>query len=275
MKSLSDNHHIWFSNFQQFEYYSCRNGENNCGIYHVMSPILHDIGIFSSYGSYDTLILKITSDIFYSLSCPNILVVGVDSESSARSLINALRVFRGKYFITFLDCCKTPLNRIKDCIENPEEEHIFVKHLNIFDKMASPLFGKFDIVFADSFVKQFVSKEKNLALKVMAKFLKSEGSILIVREYIDTSNRIIKLNREKLIHLLRHNLPVFGSSKKLLEQFVTMALKFENNYTSVGELYSTSDEFKSDLVCANLVLKLEFNNKWRGDTIFVVQKNMA
>ncbi|GJM35109.1 MAG: hypothetical protein DHS20C18_41100 [Saprospiraceae bacterium] len=272
MKSLIKDYKSWLFNNRNTALFNCEIGECSCEIFHLLAPILHDIGLIRSYNSYDSEIRKITSGIILGPNETNILVAGIDSELSARALIQALGVFERKYSITFLDCCPTPLLRIKESLEEHEKEYIETKLIDIFSPLANQLHSKFDIIFADSFIKQFSKAKKTEVLKILSNTAKTSNSLIIIREFLGDLDELLPRLWKQLDHLLNQKNFSFLTSPSDLKKFYLLINRLDEYYKNTGEIYRNPEELKSDLRASGLQLVEEYFSEGRADRIIVAQR---
>lgn len=273
MKSLFKQHETWLSDYQNSIFFYCEDREEGCGIFHLLTPILHDIGILQSYGSYSEEIQKIVSKVVFDLEKVNILVVGIDSESSARALNSALSVFEGRYIITFIDRCPTPLMRIQEALDVNERKYISIQEIDIFSVEAKQLYSRFDIIFSDSFVKQFSKPQKVRALKFLKKAAKNSNSLIVIREYIGNLKELLNRLWQRLDPILaqdKFNLFTSSSNKK---KFYALIESLDLYYKKTGEIYSNVGELYADLLLVELKIIEEFVSEMRADRIIVAKKD--
>jgi hypothetical protein len=164
--------------------FACQEHCHGCDSYHAMSPLLHRIGFFQSYERYPRTIRRAVAAI----PGATVAVAGVESEFSAEALLCALPTDE-RHSVTFFDRCETPLRRV--ALASDAE---FVRH-DVFtvaaDILSSRLDASFDVVVADSFVKQFGHAEKPRALERLAGMARSSASVLVMREYIGELGRLL------------------------------------------------------------------------------------
>ena len=269
MHSLSQHFNKWLLQYPQSELFGCDSGNAGCEYYHVLSPILHHLGLLNSYSAYRRVILKVLSETYLKINQPNILVVGIESEESANSLIQSLDFFKEKYQLTFIDCCPTPLNRINACLESFENNYIKTRLIDIFTPSANQLFSKFDVVFADSFLKQFSSSKKTAALGIIAKFTKNEDSRIIIREHVGDINQLLPSLWAKMEGLLKGKDWYVSGDSPESKQIQRLIEKIDHHYKKVGEIYKNPGDLKTDIIKSGLELVEEYINKKEVDRIII------
>jgi hypothetical protein len=164
--------------------FACHEHRHGCDAYHATSPLLHHVGFFQSYERYPLTIRRAVA----AMPGATVAVAGVESELSAEALLRALPADERRS-VTFFDRCETPLRRV--AAANDSE---FVRH-DVFtvsaDILGAQVEAGFDIVLADSFVKQFGPAEKPHVLERLAGMARSSASLLIMREYIGELGRLL------------------------------------------------------------------------------------
>jgi hypothetical protein len=157
------------------ESYACDAHEYGCGAYHAMSPLLHGIGFFKSYELYPQTI----RDAVAAGPGPVVAVAGVESELSAHALLRALPSEK-RHAVTFFDRCETPLRRIAASAHPVGNDVAIVAA----DVLTGGLGERFDVVVADSFVKQFSHDDKPRALEQLRAATRSSSARVVLREYV-------------------------------------------------------------------------------------------
>jgi hypothetical protein len=164
--------------------FACDEHRHGCDAYHATSPLLHHIGFFQSYEHYPRTIRRAVAAVPGSA----VAVAGVESEFSAQALLRALPT-DGRGSVTFFDRCETPLRRVE--VASDAE---FIRH-DVFtvsaDILGTHVDAGFDVVLADSFVKQLKAAEKPRALERLGGMARSSASLLILREYIGELGRLL------------------------------------------------------------------------------------
>src|ERR1700691_6195132 len=173
-----DHHHAGSPTF------ACDEHGHGCDAYHATSPLLHHIGFFQSYERYPCTIRCVVA----AMPGSTVAVAGVESELSAEALLRALPRDERRS-VTFFDRCETPLRRVAVA-----SDAAFIRHdiLTVpADILGAQFDAGFDVVLADSFVKQFGPVEKPRALERLAGIARSSGSLLVMREYIGELSRLL------------------------------------------------------------------------------------
>ena len=164
--------------------FACHEHRHGCEDYHATSPLLHRIGFFQSYERYPRTIRRAVA----TMPGSTVAVAGVESELSAEALLRALPTDEGRS-VTFFDRCETPLRRVALA-----SDPAFIRQ-DVFtvsaDVLGVQFDARFDVVLADSFVKQFRPAEKPRALERLAGMARSSGSLLVMREYIGELARLL------------------------------------------------------------------------------------
>jgi hypothetical protein len=164
--------------------FACHEHRHGCDAYHATSPLLHHIGFFQSYERYPRTIRSAVA----AMPGATVAVAGVESELSAEALLRALPTDERRR-VTFFDRCQTPLRRIALASDAAFAQHdVFTVSADI---LGAQFDASFDVVLADSFVKQFGAAEKPRALERLAGMARSSGSLLVMREYIGELGRLL------------------------------------------------------------------------------------
>ena len=215
-----------------------------CGLYHSLAPALHELGFFLSYERYSGLLRSLRQGM---PSRPRVLVAGAESEWSVRALLEAIgaRDERDAEVVVF-DRCGTPLRRIQAMYAEP---WVRTSPVDIHTSLRD--LGEFDLLVADSFVKQFPPDRKREVLSRLAERLRPGGA-LVLREYLGTlpvllddfwgqlPARIAESPREDL----RARLATLGG---------TAALDALRSYmNSVGSTWPDETALRADLAAAGL-----------------------
>lgn len=213
--------------------------------------------------------------IFSRYSEPNIIVMGVESESSARSLINVLNSFQKKYTVTFIDCCETPLNRIRECLEGLEPQFIKTSLVDVLSTEFKSNFGMFDAVFSDSFIKQFVFTQKKEILDIFCNLLRDKNSVIIIREHFGDISKLVSLLWKKLEFLSNND--ATNILKEIIENtdFIKMVKRLDKYYKLNGQLYKNETQFEVDVKFTGLDLIDKFANKNGSDKFFLLTKSIT
>lgn len=152
-----------------------------CGAYHALSPLLHQLGIFSSYNGHSELISRLVEQQReVCLTGVNVLVVGFASKESARALLDI--PVMANQSITFLDRCPTPVNQSR--LEFCGRSNLSFLNADILDFHVDL---KFDLILTDSLLRQFDFDDKRRVLTHVAHLLKNTGKVLF-REHVGANN---------------------------------------------------------------------------------------
>lgn len=235
-----------------------------CRIYHVAAPLLHESEYFRSFQSYRAVLQELVIDGLGTQEQVQILVVGIDSESSARSLAEALSIFRTEVEVTFADRCSTPLQRIEKSKE-ASEDWIRTEKLEISPDSTRHYGCEYDIVVADCFLKQFESSIKPVVLRALVSFLRSPLSRLVVREYFGSLE-------ELLTRLWKIKHAPSSRVDTLRELLLPYLPEIERYVLSTGALYAKPDDLLSDVRSSSaLVVDRHINNSV-PDQVFILRK---
>jgi len=164
--------------------FACHEHRHGCDSYHATSPLLHHIGFFQSYERYPRTVRRAVA----AMPGSAVAVVGVESELSAEALLRALPTDERRS-VTFFDRCETPLRRIAMASDAELARHDILTVPA--DILGAQLDASFDVVFADSFVKQFGPAQKPRVLERLAGLARSSASLLVMREYIGELGRLL------------------------------------------------------------------------------------
>lgn len=272
MKSNLNDFETWISDFNQSELFHCDNFLTGCANFHILTPILQYYKLSKNYDSYSVPIIKIVNQKVAKKKKVNILVAGVESELSAKALLYILELFQGQFTITFLDICNTPLKRIESSLSR--KEWLFVSTLKCdFESTAMvPLYGSFDIIFSDLFLKQFSKNKKVEILNRFSLLTRDKESAIIAREYIGDMNEIIsrwgiatELSSEnKLNHIL--------TVKKNKEIFKHMLGELFEQFKNTGYVYPDIEELLNDIKASDLQVNNRYFNKGSYSQILHLEK---
>lgn len=271
MKSLKESHTKWLSGFEDSDLFRCRPGKNSCGVYHVLSPVLYDIGLLSSYHSYSSALSKITAGLFSVNPEPEILVMGTDGENSASELTRFFKKDGSQYKLTFIDRCMTPLLRIDACLEQAEQNIIRTELIDICTPAASTLSGKYDMVLADSFLNQFPEPERIRVLNKAAGFLKGKDSFVILREFFGDMDKLLPLFWNKMNTLLEDTKFTSGFTDSAIKKIAELAEELDGYYRRSGGLYSDPEKFISATEDSLLKITGEYTRSGNPGRIYVLK----
>lgn len=163
--------------------FACQEHGYGCEAYHTTSPLLHHIGFFQSYERYPLTIRSAVA----AMPGATVAVAGVESELSAEALLRALPP--EPHRVTFFDRCETPLRRTAARAAQLAGHDVATVS---GDFLQHELGGRFDVVFADSFIKQFRSADKPRALARLASAARTSGSLIVMREYIGELGSLLR-----------------------------------------------------------------------------------
>jgi hypothetical protein len=231
-----------------------------------MSPILHDIGLIASYGSYILIIHRVVADCLLKLDQINILVAGVDSESSAKELLHALEIFGPMCSVTFADHCRTPLARIEKALDGSDADI----RTKCVDLLESTWGAQFDLVLADSFLKQFGSERRVSVLNQIARFVKKGSGRLLLREYCGSSaNHLVHLWDRLDQMLTLGDATDLAHSLAQQPEFRTMVDELDRHYRNTGSFYPDRGALRSDVNSSSWQVINQYSNVGASHEIIV------
>jgi hypothetical protein len=246
VKSSTNWHSEWL--ISQHSANGCQHG---CRDYHLLAPVLHSLGHFLSFERYGPEIRAIFDMVAKTASgAPRVLVVGAESDESLGALVATLVPRDCK--IDVIDRCATPLSRIVAARETGDPE-IRTIQSDIF-AFASDV--PYDMVIADSFLKQIAPEQRVAAVQRIAAALRPAG-IAVLREYIGAHTDLLADFWSKLQTRLRevrwHDQAC--STAQLILQDRLPAL--QAYMVSSGGAYETVVAMTGDLRAGGLMLILE------------------
>lgn len=270
MRSLAKMHGVWLSDYPRSSLYACPESAHSCGVYHVLAPILHDLGIFRSFESYAAILRQQIIEILLAQDEIHLLVAGIDSESSARVLVENIAVFRPRIQVTFLDRCATPLNRIASCLEEGEE-YIQTWEQDIATAPKGTPKPGYDLVLLDSFLKQFDSPRRLSIVQALRACLRPGQGRMILREYFGTFDDLLPLLWERLVP----SSPAFPSRPFLQPDDWRRLLRrvppLERYIRSTGEFYEDPETLLAELKRGGMVMIEQYSNPSQADRLFVAK----
>lgn len=263
MRSLAQEHPQWIADPGASPLFACRQ-EAGCGVYHAAAPLLHEAGYFHSFQSYRAILQELVIDRLRERDEVQVLVVGIDGETSARTLVEGLSIFRPRVQLTFVDRCATPLRRTRDALE-ASDGPVHTRALEIVPDGEIPGGPGYDLVLADCFLKQFDGAAKPGVLRVLASFLGTAQSWLVLREYFGCLDELLgrlwniphvpSARTAELRELLRPRLP--GLERYML---------------STGALYGGPAELLADVKKSPLEVVERYTNPSVLDRVFVLRR---
>lgn len=218
-----------------------------CGAYHALSPLLHQLGIFSSYNGYTELISQLIEQQYEACSrWPNTLVVGFASKDSVRALLEIPATKNLE--ITFLDRCPTPVNQARKEFNSHANLHFL--NANIFEY--APM-SRYDLILTDSLLRQFQIGEKREILHRLARLLNTSGKA-VFREYVGTNNCDLKsflASIDNTPSLLAWKTNANDKCKMLFNRLLPSLKEYMGN---VGGSYISWELLVSDITNAHLAI---------------------
>jgi hypothetical protein len=270
MQDLSHEHLRWLLRHTRSSLFNCL-PPAKCGVYHVMSPILHDIDLIASYSAYVPIIHRVVADCLLKSDGINILVAGVDSEASAKELLHALKIFGRMCSVTFADCCRTPLARIERAFEGIDP-YIRTAWVDLVDSTWDEG-AQFDLVLADSFLKQFDCERRVNVLNQIARFVRKDSGQLVLREHCGSATNLLSYLWGRLDRMLTSGCSIgFAHSVAQQPEFRTMIDELDCYYRSTGSFYPDRGALRSDVDSSRWHVMNEYQNAGASQEIIVAMK---
>jgi hypothetical protein len=267
MQDLSHDHLRWLLRHRRSSLFNCLPAAK-CDVYHVMSPILHDIGLIASYSTYIPIIHKVVANCLLKSDRLNILVAGVDSEASAKELLHALEIFGPMCSVTFADCCRTPLARIEKALDG-NGSHIRTAWVDLVESTEDEG-EQFDLVLADSFLKQFGCERRVSVLNQIARFARKGSGQLILREHYGSPTDLLAHLWDRLDRMLTCGYPNdFAHSVVQQPEFRTMIDELDRYYRDTGSFYSDRSALRFDVDLSKWQVMNEYLNVGASQEIIV------
>lgn len=194
MKSLAAAHHAWLTDPARTALFACRESGRDCALYHVLAPVLHDAGMWRSFEAYRTILAEMFAQILLRQEALDVLIAGINSEASARTLAAVAGLFAPRVRLTFADICATPMKRIRAALEptDPPIETVFGDLVGSVPALA----GKtFDVVLADGFLAQFPPAHRPGVLSALRGQLRPSHGTMVVREYFGDLDVLLARDR--------------------------------------------------------------------------------
>ena len=216
-----------------------------CGAYHALSPLLQNLGVFTSYNGHAEIISQLVEkQNTVCSSVPKVIVVGFSSKETVRALLDI--PVTQDLEITFLDRCPTPVSQAR--AEFGNRANIHFQNTDIFEFETN---YKYDLILTDSLLKQFQTDEKRLVIKKLVHLLKNTGKI-VFREYVGLNNCDLNI----FLNSIEEN-PLFVAwNNRACEEcrsIVRRLLPSLKEYMlSVGGSYASWELFFKDILDANL-----------------------
>ena len=270
MQDLSHDHLRWLLHHSRSSLFNCLPAAK-CGVYHVMSPILHDIGLIASYSTYIPIIHKVVANCLLTSDGLNILVAGVDSEASAKELLHALKIFGPMCAVTFADCCRTPLARIEKAFDG-NGTHIRTNWVDLVDSTACEG-EQFDLVFADSFLKQFGCERRVSILNQITRFVRKGSGQLILREHYGSPTNLLGHLWDRLDLMLAYGYPIDFHSVVQQPEFRTMIDELDRYYWDTGSFYPDRSALRSDVDLSKWQVINEYLNVGASQDVIVAMNS--
>lgn len=270
MQDLRHDHLQWLRHHTRSSLFNCLPAAN-CGVYHVMSPILHDIGLIASYSAYIPIIHRVVANCLLKLDGINILVAGVDSEASAKELLHALEIFGRRCSVTFADCCRTPLARIEKAFDGVDA-YIRTAWVDLVDSTWHEG-AQFDLVLADSFLKQFGCERRVSVLNQIARFVRKGSGQLILREHYGSPTNLLNHLWDRLDRMLTCGYSIdLAHSVAQQPEFRTMVDELDRYYRNTGSFYPDCSALRSDVDSSSWHVMNEYPNAGASQEIIVALK---
>lgn len=154
--------------------HACRDG---CHTYHLLAPVLHSLGYFLSYERYPEQLRAACARATRQGGTLDALVVGTESEESLAALLTATRGIPIRFDV--VDRCATPLNRVRSAMESVDPPIRTIQA----DVARAETLGAYDLVVADSFLKQFSPARQGNVVAWLRHNVATRG-VLVLREYV-------------------------------------------------------------------------------------------
>jgi hypothetical protein len=271
MQDLSQDHLQWLLYHTHSSLFNCSSAAK-CSVYHVMSPILHDIGLIASYSTYIPIIHRVVAGCLLKSDRINILVAGVDSEASAREFLHALKIFGPRCSVTFADCCRTPLARIEKALDGSDVD-IRTACVDLVDSTYGQQ-AQFDLVLADSFLKQFGCGRRVSVLNQITRLVRNGSGQLILREHYGSSTTHLARLWNRLDQILTYDYSIDHSIVQQPE-FRTMVDELDRYYRNTGPFYVDRRALRSDIDSSTWHVINEYANVGASQDIIVAIKTAA
>ncbi|MCC6694351.1 MAG: hypothetical protein IT365_01860 [Candidatus Hydrogenedentes bacterium] len=247
MHPRADQFQHWLTDYGRFREFRCAPYDNGgCAAYHVMAPLLHQLGGFVSFESYGPALRQVLNSRRTNGSQSSIMVAGIASEESARSLLSVLESLTVSNEVEFVDHCQTPLFRIRTMLE--DTNYTTRIHTTVGDFLGdhAPT-RRYDIVLADSLLRQFQPQEKVQVIQRLAQHLEPKTGMLLFREYVGRNELLLADLWQKLESypsVLRWKSSVRNDA---VAAFDRLYPELQRYMCAKGGSYNTLEDLKRDI----------------------------
>lgn len=252
MHCTDERYEQWLASYRDSAAFQCGAYGYGCEPYHVMAPLLHRLGLFRSYEYYATTLQGPVEQMIRDGKTPSIFVAGVASEESARALLSAIGPTPCPPRVHFVDRCPTPLLRIEAALQPDEVARITTEVTDVLDPSWPGVERRYDIVVADSFLRQFPRAIKPDVLRRLAAAAEPGHGRLVFREYFGNTGALLTELWARLQSMPAVRGWMAGVDRLAAAAFERMLPHIKSYMSQVGGSYESCDDFVSDLAPAGL-----------------------
>jgi hypothetical protein len=234
----------------------------------VIGPVLQWLGVFRSYQTYESVIQQVVADLLLTRSSVKLLVAGVQSEYSALAVLRSVAIFGDLVKVVFADRCPTPLRRIDEYVK--PHYYFEVIEIDIMSLADNRLSHAYDLVLADSFIRQFAKSEKVQVLQRLARATRDRTSRLILHEYTGPSDILLSRLWANISVIAKpHDTQESAKSLMSIPEFNHMLSELDLFYRDNGAMYMSPDELRKDLSAAGMGIVSEFVKPGSPDQLVI------